>query len=48
MTLVEELGAPSAELVVQLGDRRRLAAQRGDLAEHVEAVGRLVFVAHGD
>ena len=34
-----------AELVMQLGDRGGLAAERGDLAEHVEAVGRLVLVA---
>ena len=31
---------------MQLGDRRRLGAQSGDLAEHEEAVSRLVFVAH--
>ncbi len=44
-TALQELGAAGAELVVELGDGRRLGAQSGDLAEHVEAVGRLVFVA---
>ena len=46
-SLVHEIGARSRQLVVQAGHRGGLAAQSGDLAEHVEAVGCLVVVASG-
>ena len=45
---LQELRAADTKIAVKFGDGRRLVSQCGDLPQHIEAVGLLIFVADGD
>ncbi len=45
---LQEFRAADAKISVKLGDRRRFVSQRGDLSQHIEAVGLLIFIIHAD